>query len=791
LRLIITEKNDAAKKIAAILSSNGVKEESYLRVPYYLFTDADGQPAASVGLKGHVLQVDFPPEFSEWRKVEPKALIDAPLIKTETAKSVVRTVKKLAADATTLIIATDYDREGELIGLEALNLALEENAKLVRTVRRARFSALTPGEITRAFSHLDHLSEPLAWAGEARQDIDLIWGATLTRFVSLATSRLGSQFLSVGRVQTPTLVLVVEREKERRAFVSEPYWVVKVELDTQGERFSAVHKEERFSDEARATAIFEKLTGPGLVTGVKQTSRKVPRPAPFNTTSFTSAATALGYTAATAMRVAEDLYMAGHISYPRTDNTVYPSSLDLRDALAILAQGEFGREAGKLLARSALHPSRGDKRTTDHPPIYPTGGPRRGGLGDREWRIYELVARRFMATLSDEAVMESNRIDLSLNGEPFFARGNRVVTAGWFEYYPYSRQKDLELPLLVKGDQVELVDKELEAKETQPPSRYGQGTLIELMEKHNLGTKATRHAIIQNLYDRGYVHGNPVEPTEMGIKMAEALQQFAPRIASPEMTAELEKDMDLISVRDLTKEQVVTISRDLLRQAYGSLEQNKEQMAAKIYEGITDDRILGECPKCGKSKIRVIRSKTTKKRFVGCEGYPECDQTYPLPQRGDIIGTGEICPHCGSPKVKVLGGRRPWILCLDPHCPTKAEYREKRAARAARAAGAGGGAATKTRKTKAAAAKSSAKTGAAARTATKRATGSPSAKSGAGRTASKTGTTRSRAKARTSGAVKVTAPAEVAASEIALREAAPAPEIVAAASTPGAPDSQE
>ena len=234
MRLIITEKNDAAKKIAAILSSNGVKEESYLRVPYYLFTDADGQPVASVGLKGHVLQVDFPPEFSEWRKVEPKALIDAPLIKTETAKSVVRTVKKLAADATTLIIATDYDREGELIGLEALNLALEENAKLVRTVRRARFSALTPGEITRAFSHLDHLSEPLAWAGEARQDIDLIWGATLTRFVSLATSRLGSQFLSVGRVQTPTLVLVVEREKERRAFVAEPYWVVKVELDTRG-----------------------------------------------------------------------------------------------------------------------------------------------------------------------------------------------------------------------------------------------------------------------------------------------------------------------------------------------------------------------------------------------------------------------------------------------------------------------------------------------------------------------------------------------------------------------------
>jgi len=683
LRLIITEKNDAAKKIAGILAKDGVKEDSHFRVPYYHFEDGEGQETVAVGLKGHIVQVDFPPEFSEWRKVEPKALIDAPLVKTETAKFVVRTIKKLAADASALIIATDFDREGELIGLEALNLAVEENPKLARTVKRARFSALTAGEINRAFSHLDHLSEPLALAGEARQDIDLIWGATLTRFVSLATSRLGSQFLSVGRVQTPTLVLVVEREKERRAFVPEPFWVVKVELDSAGQRFSAVHKEERFVDEARATAVFEKLATPGRVTGVKQTSRKVPRPAPFNTTSFTSAATSLGYSAALAMRIAEDLYMAGHISYPRTDNTVYPSSLDLREALAVLAQGEFGREAGELLSRSELHPSRGDKRTTDHPPIYPTGSPRRGELGDRDWRLYELVARRFMATLADDAVMESNRVDLAVSGEPFVARGSRVVHAGWFDYYPYSRQKDLELPLLQKDDLVELVDKQLEAKETQPPSRYGQGTLIELMEKHNLGTKATRHAIIQNLYDRGYVHGNPVEPTEMGIKMAEALQEFAPRIASPEMTAELEKDMDLISVRDLTKAQVVTISRNLLRQAYVSLEQNREKMAARIYEGISGDRLLGDCPKCGQNKLRVIRSKATKKRFVGCEGYPDCDQTYPLPQRGDIIGMDEVCPQCGSPKIKILGGRRPWILCLDPYCPTKTEYREKREARAA------------------------------------------------------------------------------------------------------------
>jgi DNA topoisomerase-1 len=792
LRLIITEKNDAAKKISGILAKGPAKEAAYLKIPYYSFVDAAGQDTTIVGLKGHVVQVDFPPEYSEWRKVEPKALIDAPLIKTETAKSVVRAVKRLAAEASALIIATDFDREGELIGLEALNLCIEENAKLVRFVKRARFSALTAGEINRAFSNLDELSEPLARAGEARQDIDLIWGATLTRFVSLATSRLGSQFLSVGRVQTPTLVLVATRELERRAFVPEPYWVVKVEMEAGGQLFNALHKEERFADEARATSIFEKIASPGHVTAVKQTSRKVPRPAPFNTTSFTMAATSLGFSAAAAMRTAEDLYMSGHISYPRTDNTVYPTSLDLRESLEVMAHGEFAREVAQLLARPTLQPSRGDKRTTDHPPIYPTGSPRRGELGDREWRLYELVARRFMATLADDAVMESNRVDIALSGEPFVARGNRVVHAGWFEYYPYSRQKDLELPLLEKDDLVRLVDKQLEGKETQPPPRYGQGPLIELMEKHNLGTKATRHAIIQNLYDRGYARGNPVEPTEMGIKMAEALQEFAPRIASPEMTAELEKDMDLISVRDMTKEEVVMVSRNLLREAYGSLEQHKEQMAAKIYEGITEDRILGECPKCGKARLRVIRSKTTRKRFVGCEGYPDCDQTYPLPQKGEVIGTDEICAQCGSPKVKILGGRRPWILCLDPYCSTKDEYRAKQAARAARAAAEGEEeSAEKGAKaaTKAGARKSAAATKATAAkkaTATKTAAAKTAAAKTATRSAAAKKAAATRAAARKTAAAKSTATEGTTVRKISIKKTAAAAKKAAPVKAPAA-----
>ena len=224
MKLIVTEKDTAARKIAGILGGNQVKKDTYYKIPIYTFVnglDGDGEYTC-IGLKGHILQLEYPEEYSDWRKVEPKELIDAELIKAPSAKAVVRALKKTAKDADHLTIATDYDREGELIGLEAMKQAIEANPDLKKDVKRARYSALTPEEVKRAFSELSELSLPLALAGEARQDIDLIWGATLTRFMSLATSRLGNQFLSVGRVQSPTLGLIVERELERRAFRPAP-----------------------------------------------------------------------------------------------------------------------------------------------------------------------------------------------------------------------------------------------------------------------------------------------------------------------------------------------------------------------------------------------------------------------------------------------------------------------------------------------------------------------------------------------------------------------------------------
>lgn len=680
MRLIISEKANAAKKIAQFLAEGPVKDGKHRSIPHHTFV-WKGEECVSVGLKGHVLNLEYPEEYSNWQKVEPSSLIDAEILKSVSEKGVAEAVRSLAKKADTVIIATDFDREGELIGVEALSLAFEANPKLMDHVQRARFSALTKGEVTRAFENLVEVSGDLAAAGEARQDIDLIWGATLTRWVSRATKRYGSAFLSVGRVQSPTLVLIAERERERRAFTPEPYWEIEASL-RNGEAFTAHHAHGRFREEMSARAAYENLTDVARVTEVKQKSASRPAPIPFNTTGFLSAAANLGISPSRAARLAEDLYMDGYISYPRTDNTVYPSTLNMREILGQLKRVEgVGPYAQKLLAGGKLSPTRGKKETTDHPPIYPTGYASKGALRDDQWKIYQLVVRRFLATLSAPAKTLRTTVRLESGGEPLISGGTVVTEEGWLGIYPYGRRPDEEMPSLSEGQEVEVTRAEILAKETQPPARYGQGRLIRLMEDLGLGTKATRPSIIQNLYDRGYVHDDPLIPTETGIAVAKALKDFASEIATHEMTAELERSMDEISEGKVSKDSVVDRSRDVLRRVYGNLESSQEEFADIVRSGIREDSVLGTCPNCGKNLV-VRRNRKSGKRFAGCEGYPECRVTYSLPPRGEIVPLGTRCDACGAPEIKVLGGRRPWITCINMGCPKKEEQRQAAAAKA-------------------------------------------------------------------------------------------------------------
>jgi DNA topoisomerase I len=712
MRLIVTEKHNSAKKIAEILgaSTGGPVSDKTFKVPYYTWTDDEGGEHRTIGLKGHVLGPTFPEGYSNWQKTDLHDLIDAELIKEPTDKNVVKAIKKVAKEADELVIATDFDREGELIGLEALEEMLDANPALGSRegtrdgslrIQRARYSALTREEIERAFGDLDELSYPLANAGAARQDIDLLWGATLTRAVSITTRRFGSNFLSVGRVQSPTLALVVERELERRAHVAKPFWEAFAKFGHPDGSFEAHHTVDKFWEKAEADKAIAGTSGPGTVKSV--TARKNTRrpPTPYNTTAFsTDASSRLGITPASAMRIAEDLYMDGFISYPRTDNTVYPSSLPVDDLVSSLVKiKEFSAAAGLL--DGELKATRGKKETTDHPPIYPTQAIHPGALDGSKKRVYELVVRRFLATFSSPMITESTRADIEAGSETYFVRGSVVVDPGFAAVYTYARSSDDEIPKLEEGQSLDLDgDPWIVDKETQPPYRISQAKLIEMMEERGLGTKATRADIIQKLFDRGYVYNNPPIPTETGVAMYEAFKKYVPRMATPEMTAQLEEEMDRIAAGDMTKDGVVGDSRDLLHKTWSEIDESREDLAKVVWKGMDEDRVLGPCKVCeeaGRTKedgspnmLRIIRAKKSGKRFVGCTGWSaddpnSCDQTFPLPQRGDVFRLEERCSVCDrTPRLKVVPFRgRAWNLCLNDDCESMQEMKKKRAEREA------------------------------------------------------------------------------------------------------------
>jgi DNA topoisomerase-1 len=659
MHLIVAEKNISAHRIAAILAGRErLREAKEAGVPVYRFDDC-----SVVGLRGHVVEVDFESGYSDWRSRErtPRSLIDARTIKVPTEQKIVSLLQKLASKADRVTIATDFDTEGELIGKEAFELVRMVNPNV--SVDRARFSAITPEEIRSAFDRPAPLDFDLAAAGEARQVIDLMWGASLTRFISLAARRGGSNILSVGRVQSPTLAMIVDREREIEAFCPETYWQLSLLTEKDGELIEAHHTTQRFTDHALATAAQERTREPLVVTGVREGSKIDRAPAPFDTTTFIVAAARIGFSAANAMRVAEDLYMNGYISYPRTDNTLYPPSLDIGGVLAALRSTEFEPDVDWVVKNRRPVPTRGKKSSTDHPPIHPTSAATRAGLSDERWKIYELVVRRFLATLSPDARWRTMKVTFDASGEPYSATGGQLVEEGWRRVYPYSTATEYILPPMKVGEKLPIREVSLEEKETQPPSRFTQSRLIQQMEELGLGTKSTRHEVIQKLLSRKYVEGNPLRPTLVGRAVTESLENHADTITRPAMTRTLEEHMQQIKERHRSSGEVVTESRGMLHQVFDQLETHKAEIGEEIMEQTAEELTLGPCPVCGHDlRIRHLRNQT---QFIGCTNYPECSFNIGLPMTiwGLAVRADERCTTHRLSHVKLVRkGNRPWEI---------------------------------------------------------------------------------------------------------------------------------
>ncbi len=740
MNLIVTEKHDAAQQIARLLSTVGnPKADKVYDTPIYRFT-YHGDDCVCIGLRGHIMAPDFPvsmhfgprkgwyatsqdgerlqsaapdtlprPPYDKKRKpylsdgIDIKGwkldslpyLIWAPIEKLPSEKGIIRALKNLAKKASSIVIATDFDREGELIGSDALH-QMQQVAPDI-PVFRARYSAFTKQEIDTAFSHLVTLDQNLADAGESRQYIDLVWGAVLTRYLTMARfSGLGN-VRSAGRVQTPTLALVVEKERERQAFIPKDYWVISATLhegaegagahaDSDADKtvadadgsFKATHTTARFTNKSEADAVYAAVKDASCarITNREEKSRTTRSPAPFNTTSLQAAAAAEGLSPARTMRIAESLYMEGLISYPRVDNTVYPSSLNLRECVTMLKKvPQYRPYCEQLLAQPQLHATRGKQQTTDHPPIYPTAPADPQKLQPAAWKLYNLIARRFLATLSQQSVSLQTKLTIDINEQPFVATGVVLATPGFRAIYPFGLRKDDVLPNLQPGDVASVLAIQYDAKQTEPPARYSQGRLIQEMEKRGLGTKSTRASIIQRLYDVKYLKDDPACPSQLGCAVIDALSQYAPHITTPEMTAQLEEDMTNVAEGRDTQTSVVSHSRALLASMIDALIAHVDDVGEALKDAVTADAKVGVCPTCGKDLV-MKNSPKTRSHFVGCLGWPDCSVTYPVPtgKIEALQGDAARCSVCGAPKVKVHPFRaRAYEQCINPACASNQE----------------------------------------------------------------------------------------------------------------------
>ena len=664
MHYIITEKGTTAKKIAAILSNGKAKKKKIGGIDAHEFDEK-----VVIGLSGHVFRLDFPDSYNNWSKVDPYKLIDAKIVTVALKKDIVKTLGQIAKKADYITIATDYDREGELIGVEALNKIKKINPEL--KVDRMRYSAITEKDIKDSFAARSEVDYNLAASAEVRQIIDLVWGASLTRFISLSANRLGDGFFSVGRVQSPTLALLVEKEKEIAKFVPRKYWELHAKLKTEnGEIFDVAHKTRKFleKDEAEGAKARIEAAKSGFIRTLKTKLRVEKPPTPFDTTSFISAASAISYTPKRLMAIAEGLYLGGLISYHRTDNTTYPDTLDLKALVQMFQKHkEFGKHAKLLLTKKELKPTAGKKKTTDHPPIHPVAETTKDKLEKDEWKVYELVVRRFLATLSDAAKWEDTNVTAEIGDEPLTAKGRLLKEQGFLAIYPYQKKEELVIPQLKEDEKVDLEHIELVEKETKPPNRISQAGLIKKMDDLGLGTKSTRHEIIGKLYDRTYVQGNPAKPTEKAVALIDSLEKYAALITKSEMTKTLELEMDEISEGKRKKKEVAEDSRNMLKDVFADLKKNRSEIGNSLKEAVRADKIVGSCPKCD-SDLLLLSSRRGK-RFVGCSNYPACEFSLPMPKSGRVVVTEDKCDeHPYMFKLKIIKkGARPWDFGC-PYC---------------------------------------------------------------------------------------------------------------------------
>lgn len=679
ITLIVTEKPQAAEKIAAALSDNSdrkIKEKS--GTAYYEF-EKDGKRFIVGCAAGHLFGIsqkkargEFPNFDVEWSPTHLRS-------KAGYTKRFYELLKKLANRVNNFIVATDFDVEGEVIGWNVVRFLGGKKAE--KTAKRMKFSSLTKEELKKSFENLQpELNWAEAYAGETRHFLDWFYGINLSRGLMKALSQTGRfRILSIGRVQGPALKIVYDRELQINAFKSTPFWQVFLTIKDSKNQFLEVEYGKNIVDK-KELSKFERLRGMKGIAETEINEQTLPLPVPFDLTTLqTESYKFFKLSPAQTSKIAQNLYLEGLISYPRTSSQKYPE-INFKEILEKLKKFT-------PLVKYAINekPSEGKKTDPAHPAIHPTGELKK--LEGKDRQIYELIVKRFIACFSKEAIVEAKKVNVNVLGINFSARGLEFKERNWTAVYPTS-SKEKEIPTIT--GEVDIKEIKIEEKMTQPPARYNSASLVKELEKRNLGTKATRANILETLYDRGYVKEQSIELTPLGMKIVETLQKYSPIILDEQLTREFELDMEKVNnktAEDKILERAKTSIRDIAKEITKHLKSIGESLVEANNELIETEKkesTLSLCPVCKKGHLRVMYGKKFSRYFISCNAYPECKTTFSLPPGGMIKpirmedGNPEMCPDCGKfpLMLSLKKGKRPWKFCFNPNCPSRVKKTE-------------------------------------------------------------------------------------------------------------------
>ncbi|MFX1497729.1 MAG: DNA topoisomerase [Promethearchaeota archaeon] len=688
--LLIAEKNKAAQAIAEALGAVKIITKSKKIKVYHV-------PARNlyvIPLRGHILEYRNSAIFKSWTKSNPREIITNPnaieKVPISYSKPYINLLKEYSKLTNRCIIGTDADIEGCNIGLfDALPFIQEVNPTI--KVSQIWLSSLQKSEIIKKF--YTPISPKYSWgeSGEARAIIDAFVGFSATREITSTLhsllNKFGVRFTSIGRVQTSLLYLIYLREQEIVKFIPEPYFIIEAILKHKSGTFKAQHELNPFQkqDEMKATNIYNKIKNEKIAKIINHTKTLMKRypPSPLNTSkALTLLTKSLKVSPHVAMNTMNSLYLNKIISYPRTESDIYKIDFDHKEKLdQFKNHTKYGNYTSKLIKHQRFTPTKGKIDAGDHPPITPLISlelEAKNFDNNLQKNVYDLITRYYLALFGDFATESKQILRLLIRDERFIAQVTALISEGFLEIAPFLRPK-YNVEIQIDGDQIPIQKILLSKKETKPPLRYTDTSLLKLMEKNHLGTKSTRPIIIKLLQTRKLTRRIKYSYfiTDLGNFLIENLIKIWLPFLKPSFTKKIEIKLEEIKLGKKKLHTVIYEVRDDFLNLFDKLLANKKTIISNIdklnkkldLQTSKDFSIKTQstCPKCHNSPMKFIN--LPKKRFLVCSD-EKCKKFLSLPKRGKLTLLDTKCSLCGFNvfKVSIYKGNKLLTYWFCPKC---------------------------------------------------------------------------------------------------------------------------